>query len=117
MARTIQDLSDCIFIHMANFTLVRCDSYGLFESRDQAAYTGHPKELTSSDELPITKFMSCQGGREIVHYEKRSSGSSHKKAGGYHHYSQTTKQEPDTDWKSSPPAWKQQKHHGQGKKG
>ena len=109
MAKTMQDLSECVFINVANLTLTRRDSYldylkaGIKQDTLNALRTA-PLHMSA---LFLDHLIS-KAKEEIRHSEdKRTSGSSHK-AHRFHPYHQSSKQQqPDQDRKSSLPAWKQ----------
>ena len=118
MARTMQDLSEGVFIGMANFTLARRDSYleylhaGVKQDALTALCTA-PVHLHSlfPDQL-ITKAEE-----EIYrNEERRSSGHSHRCQGCFHPYAPSDKSVHQPDWKSGNPAWKQIRDRQQAKK-
>ena len=109
MASTMQDLSEGVFISMANFTLVRRDSYleylhaGVKQDTLTALRTApiHPHSLfpdnlliKAEDEVPRSE-------------ERRSAGQLHRKPSRFHPYASNDKLSHQTDWKSSVLAWKQ----------
>ena len=116
MARTMQDLSDGVFINVANFTLARRDSYLEFIK------TGIKQDtLMSLRTAPLhmsalfLDHIISKVEEEICHHKHTPSPS--KKAPRYHPYSQASKpQQQDTEQKSAPPAWKQIRRRGQGAK-
>ena len=119
MARTMQDLSEGIFISMANFTLARRDSYleylhaGVKQDTLNALRTS-PVHLNSlfPDQL-ITKAEE-----EICRSEeRRSSGQSHRRQGRFHPYAPSDKSATHPDWKSGVPTWKQIRDKQQSRKG
>ena len=119
MARTMQDLSEGVFINMANFTLARNDSYldylhaGVKQDTVNALRTS-PVHLNSlfPDQL-ITKAEE-----EICRSEERcSSGTSHRHQGRFHPYAASDKSTGHHDRKSTLPAWKQIKDKQQARKG
>ena len=119
MARTMQDLSEGIFISMANFTLARRDSYleylhaGVKQDTLNALRTS-PVHLNSlfPDQL-ITKAEE-----EICRSEERSSsGQSHRRQGRFHPYAPSDKSATHPDRKSGVPAWKQIRDKQQSRKG
>ena len=119
MARTMQDLSEGVFISMANFTLARRDSYleylhaGVKQDTLNALRTS-PVHLNSlfSDQL-ITKAEE-----EICRSEeRRSSGQSHRSQGRFHPYAPSDKSASHPDRKSGNPALKQIRERQQAKKG
>ena len=119
MARTMQDLSEGVFISMANFTLARRDGYieylhaGTKQDTVSALRTS-PVHLNSlfPDQL-ITKAEE-----EICRSEeRRKSGTSHRHQGRFHPYAASDKSTGHSDRKSTLPAWKQIKDKQQARKG
>ena len=118
MARTMQDLSEGVFISMANLTLARRDSYleYLHAGVKQDTLTAlrmAPVHLHSlfPDQL-ITKAEE-----EICRSEeRRSSGQSHRRQGRFHPYAPSDKSVHQPDRKSGNPAWKQIRDRQQAKK-
>ena len=119
MARTLQDLSEGVFINMANFTLARRYSYldylhaGVKQDTVNALRTS-PVHLNSLFlDLLITKAEE-----EICRSEERhSSGTSHRHQGRFHPYAASGKSTGHHDRKSTLPAWKQIKDKQQARKG
>ena len=119
MARTLQDLSEGMFISMANFTLAHQDCYleYLHASVKQDtlnALRTSPVHLNSlfPDQL-ITK-----ADKEICRSEERhSSGQPYRRQGRFHPYASSDKSTSHPDWKSSVPAWKQIRDKQHPKKG
>ena len=121
MTRTMQDLSDCVFINMANLTLVRRDSYlDYFKAEvkfDTLAALGN-SSLHMTSIFPNHIISKTE---ELSHHdEKHSSGSSHMKSGHYHPHSHTSKQArhwPEM-WSHfmeiTQPMWTRQKKSSQG---
>ena len=109
MARTMQDLSEGVFISMANFTHARRDSYleYLHAGVKQDTLTAlrmAPVHLHSlfPDQL-ITKAEE-----EICRSEeRRSSGQPHRRQGRFHPYAPSDRSANQLDRKSGNPAWKQ----------
>ena len=106
MARTMQDLSDGVFINIANFTLTQLS--GLYQSWHQ---TGHPE---CSQDCPLhtsalfPDHLISKAEEEIRHHENKRTPSSSKGSQRFHPYSQSGRQQqPDQDRKSGLPAWKQ----------
>ena len=108
MARTMQDLSEGVFINMANFTLARRDSYldylhaGMKQDTVSALRTSpvhlnalFPDQLISKAEEEISKSE-----------ERCSSGTSHRHQGCFHPYAASDKSTGHRD-KKNVPAWKQ----------
>ena len=109
MQHTIQDLSEGIFISMANLTLARRDSYlkylcsGVKQDTLTALHTApvHLQSLFPDQLLVKVDEISCSE-------ERHSSGSSHRKPSRFHPYaSSTTKPAHQLDQKSTVPVWKQ----------
>ena len=119
MARTMQDLSEGVFISMANFSLARRDGYleylhaGVKQDTLNVLRTS-PVHLNSlfPDQL-ITKAEKKICRSE----ERRSSGQSHRRQGHFHPYSPSDKSASHPDRKSANPAWKQIRDRQQAKKG
>ena len=119
MQCTMQDLSEGVFISMANLTLARRDSCleylcgGVKQDTIAALHTA-PVHLPSL--FPDQLLVKAD---EISHSEERhSSGSSHRKPSLFHPYaSSTLKPVHQPDWRSTVPAWKQIRDRQQGKKG
>ena len=117
MARTMQDLSEAVFINMANFTLARRDSYldylhaGVKQDTLHALRTS-PVHLNAlfPDQL-IAKAEEEVGKSE----ERRSSGTSHRQQGCFHPYASDKSTSHHTD-KKNVPAWKQIKDKQQARR-
>ena len=109
MARTMQDLSEGVFVNVANLTLARRDSYLDFIK------TGIKQDtLTSLRTAPLhlsalfPDHIIVKAEEEIRHFEdKRTSGPSQRKPQRFHPYSQPLRQQQDTDQTQGLPAWKQ----------
>ena len=119
MARTMQDLSEGVFISVANFTLTRRDSYldylhmGVKQDTLTALCTA-PVHLQSL--FPVLLLSKVE--EEVARSEERhSSSQSHRNPGRFHPYASNDKPSHQQDWKSSIPAWKQKRECLQGKKG
>ena len=119
MARMMQDLSEGVFINMANFTLARRDSYmdylhaGVKQDTVNALRTSpvhlnslFPDQLISKAEEEISKSE-----------ERRSSGTSHRHQNRFHPYAANDKSTGHHDRKANLPAWKQIKDKQQARKG
>ena len=119
MARTMQDLSESVFINMANFTLASRDSYldylhaGVKQDTVNTLRTSpvhlnalFPDQLISKAEEEISKSE-----------ERRSSGTSHRHQNRFHPYAASDKSTGHHDRKSNLPAWKQIKDKQQARKG
>ena len=109
MARTIQDLSEDVFISMANFTLARRDSYleylhtGVKQDTLTALRTAPVHLLSLFHDQLITKAEE-----EICRSEERHShSSSHRRQGRFHPYAPSDRSDNQLDRKSGNPAWKQ----------
>ena len=119
MARTMQDLSEAVFINMANFTLARRDSYldylhaGVKHDTINALRTSpvhldalFPDQLIAKAEEEISKSE-----------ERRSSGTSHRQQGRFHPYSASDKSTSRHTDKKNVPAWKQIRDDQQSRRG
>ena len=117
MASRMQDLSEGVFISMANFTLARRDSYLEYLHVKQDTLTAlrtAPIHLHSL--FPDNLLIKAE--EEVSRSEKRhSAGQSHRKPGRFHPYASNDKSSHQPDWKPSIPAWKQIRERQQGKKG
>ena len=120
MQRTMQDLSEGVFISMANLTLTQRDSYleflrGGVKPDTLTALRTAPVHLHSL--FPDNLLVKAED--EISRSEERhSSGSSHRKPGRFHLYvssSGRSTQQPDR--KPTTPAWKQIRDRQIGQKG
>ena len=107
MQRTMQDLSEGVFISMANLTLARRDSYleYLHGGVKQGTLTALSTALVHMTSLFPDQLL-VKAKDEISHSEeRRSSGSSHRKPGHFHLYaSLTSKPAHQPDRKSTVPA-------------
>ena len=109
MCRTMQDLSEGVFISVANFTLARRDSYldylHAFVKQDTLpALRTAPVHLQS---LFLDQLLIKAEEEEARSEERRSSSQSHRKPGHFHPYASNDKSLLQQDGKSSVPAWKQ----------
>ena len=117
MARTMQDLSEGVFINLANFTLARRDSYldylhaGVKQDTVNALRTSpvhlnalFPDQLIAKAEEEISKSE-----------ERSSSGTSHRHQGRFRPYAASDKSTGHHDEKNIP-AWKQIKDKQQARK-
>ena len=111
MARTVQDLSEGIFI---NFTLTCQDSYldyinaGIKQNTPTVLRTA-PLYMSAL----FTDHLIAKAEERIRHHEdKHTSSSSNKGPQCFYPYSQASRQQTDQDRKSSPPAWKPLKRRG-----
>ena len=119
MARTMQDLSEGVFINMSNFTLARRDSYleylhaGVKQDTLNALRTS-PVHLNSL----FPDQLIAKAEEEISRSEeRRSSANSHRHQGRFHPYKFTDKSSSHSDHKSGVPAWKQIRDKHQSRKG
>ena len=110
MQRTMQDLSEGVFISIANLTLARRDSYfeflrGGVEPDTLTALRTAPVHLNSL--FPDSLLVKAED--EISRSEERhSSGSSNRKPGRFHPYvSSNGRSTQQPDRKPTTPAWKQ----------
>ena len=119
MARTMQDLSEGVFINMANFTLARRDSYldylhaGVKQDTVNALRTSpvhlnalFPDQLIAEAEEEISKSE-----------ERSSSGTSHRQQNRFYPYPASDKSTGHHNRKPTLPAWKQIKDKQQARKG
>ena len=119
MARTMQDLSEGIFINMANFTLACRDSYldylhaGVKQDTVNALRTS-PVHLNAlfPDQL-ITKAEEEISRND----ERRSLGTSHRQQNRFQPYPASDRSTSHHDRKPTLPAWKQIKDKQQARKG
>ena len=108
-ARTMQDLSEGVFISVANFTLARRDSYLEYlhagvKQDTLAALRTAPIHIHSL--FPDQLLMKAE--EEVARSEeRRSSSQSHRKPGRFHPYASSDKSLLQQNRKSSVPAWKQ----------
>ena len=119
MARTMQDLSEGVFIKTANFTLARRDSYleylhaGVKQDTLNALRTS-PVHLNSL----FPDHLIAKAEEEICRSEERRSvGQSQRCQGRFHPYASSDKPSSHSDRKSGVPAWKQIKDKQQSRKG
>ena len=115
MARTMQYLSEGVFINVANLTLPRRDSYleyikaGIKQDTLMSLRTA-PLHLSAL----FPDYIIAKAEEEIRHSEdKRTSGPSQRKPQHFHPYFQPPRQQQDTDQKPGLPAWKQLRRRGQ----
>ena len=117
MARTMQGLSEGVFINMGNFTLARKDSYldylhtGVKQDTVNALRTSpvhfnalFPDQLIAKAEEEISKSE-----------ERRLSGTSHRHQSRFHPYVASDKSTGHHD-KKNVPAWKQIKDKQEARK-
>ena len=119
MARTMQDLSEGVFINMANFTLARRDSY--LDYLHSGVKQDTANALRTSPVLLNALFpdqLIAKGEEEIgKNEERRSSGTSHPQQNRFHPCPASDKSTGHHDRKSTVPAWKQIKDQQQARKG
>ena len=116
MARTMQDLSEGVFIRMANFTLARRDSY--LEYLHAGVKQDILNALRTSPVHLISLFpdqLTTKAEEEICRSEeRRSAGQPHRR---FHPYASSDKSASHLDRKSGVPAWKQIRDKQQSRKG
>ena len=109
MARTMQDLSDGVFINVAHLTLARRDSYLDFVRagiKQDTLMSLRSAPLHMSALFP--DHIISKAEEEIRHFEDKCTQGPSKKAPRYHPYAQNVKpRQQDTEQKSARPAWKQ----------
>ena len=114
----MQDLSESVFINMANLTLARCDRYLDYlkaEVKQDILTALCNAQLHIQSLFPDHLLIKAE---EEVFSKRRSSSSSHKKPGRFHLYAASTgKSSHQPDQKSGVPAWKQIRDRQQGKNG
>ena len=116
MARSMQDLSDGVFINVVNFTLARRDSY-----LDYLKAGIKQDTLTSLRTAPLhmsalfPDHLITKAEEEIRHHEdKRNPGTSIKGNQRFHPYGQPSRhQQLDQNRKAGLLAWKQLRRRGQ----
>ena len=118
MARTMQDLSEGVFINMANFTLAGRDSYldylhaGVKQDTVNALRTS-PVHLNA---LFLHQLIAKAEEKISKGEERRSSGTSHRHQGRLQPYAASDKLTGHHDRKNVP-VWKQIKDKQQARKG
>ena len=119
MARTMQDLSEGVFISMANFTLARRDSYleYLHAGVKQDTLNALRMSLVHLNTLFPDQLITKAEEEICRSEERRSSGQSHRLQGRFHPYAPSDGSSSQPDWKSGNPAWKQLRDRQQAKKG
>ena len=117
--RTMQDLSEGVFISMANLTLPHRDSYLEFIRGGVK-----PDTLTVLRTAPVhlhslfPDSLLVKAEDEISRSEeRRSSGSAHRKPGRFHPYVSSNGSSTQPDRKPATPAWKQIRDQQMGQKG
>ena len=119
MARTMQDLSEGVFINMANFTLARRDSYlDYLHSRVKQDTVNALRTSPVHLNALFPDQIIAKAEEEISkNEERRSSGTSHRQQNRFHPYPASDKSTSHHDRKSTLPAWKQIKDKQQARKG
>ena len=116
MARTMQDLSEGVFISMANFTQGQLPRISTCWCE-----TGHSEcseNISSSFHSLFPDQLITKVEEEICRSEERcSSGQSHRRQGHFHPYAPSDKSASHPDRKSGNPAWKEIRDRQQSKKG
>ena len=109
MQRTMQDLSEGVFISMANLTLARRDSYlefirgGIKPDTLSALRTSPVHQLSLFPDSLLVKAEE-----EILRSEeRRSAGTTPRKPGRFHPYVSSNRTPHQPDRKPTTPAWKQ----------
>ena len=101
MARTMQDLSEGVFISVANFTLACRDSY-----LDYLHAGVKQDTLTTLRTAPV--HLQSLFPHLLLHIQSPTpSDQSHRRQGRFHPYVPSDKSAHQPDWKSGIPAWKQ----------
>ena len=114
MARTMQDLSDGVFVSVANLTLARRDSYLDFvrsgiKQDTLMALRSAPLHMSAL----FPDHMITKAEEEIRHFEDKRTPGPARKTSRYHPYAQSTKQGHQRSEQSSTlPAWKQLRRRG-----
>ena len=119
MARTMQDLSEGVFISLANFTLVRRDSYldYLHAGVKQDTLTALRAALVHLQSLFPDQLLIKAEDVVARSEERRSSSQSHRKPSHFHPYASNDKLSHQPDRKSSVSAWKQIRERQQNSRG
>ena len=107
MARTMQDLSDGVFVNVANLTLARRDSYPDF------VWSGIKQDtLMSLRSAPLhmsalfLDHVIAKAEEEIRHFEDKRTPGPTRKAQCYYPYAQSTKQHhQQSEQTSTLPTW------------
>ena len=109
MQRTMQDLSEGVFISMANLTLARRDSYlefirgGVKPDTLSALRTSPVHQLSLFPDSLLVKAEEEISRSE----ERRSAGNTQRKPGRFHPYVPSNRTPHQPDRKPTTPAWKQ----------
>ena len=116
MAKTMEHLSDFVFVTVANSTLARRDAY---LSHLKAGIK--PDTLASLRTAPLqmaTLFPDealKQAEQDIANFETKNQPPSSSKKGCFHPYERSDKRSDNR--KQDGPAWKNLGYHGQSKRG
>ena len=115
MAKTMEHLSEFIFVTVANTTLARREAYlshlkSGIKPHTLAALRTAPLQMATLFPDEILK----QAKQDIATFESKGQPLSSKK-GRFHPYKQTEKRSDSR--KPDCPAWNNLRHHGQGKNG
>ena len=114
MARTMQDLSDGVFVNVANLSLARRDSYLDFvrsgiKQDTLMALRSAPLHMSAL----FPDHIIAKAEEEIRHFEDKRTPGPARKTSRYHPYAQSTKQSHQRSEQSSTlPAWKQLRRRG-----
>ena len=119
MARTMQDLSEAVFINMANFTLAHRDSYLDYLHAGVKHDTVNALRTSSVhlDALFLDQLITKAEEEISKSEERRSSGTSHRQQGRFHPYSASDKSASRHTDKKNVPAWKQIRDNQQSRRG
>ena len=116
----MQDLSEGVFVNMANLTLARRDSYleYLRTGVKQDTITALCTSPLHTCSLFLDQLLLKAEEEVSRSEERRSACSSHRKPLRFHPYAASTaKSSHQPDWKSGVPAWKQIRDRQHSKKG
>ena len=121
MARTMQDLSEGVFISMANCTLAHRDSYLEYMYLHAGVKQDTLNALRTSSVHLNSLFLDqliTKAEEEMCRSEERhSSVQSHRHQGRFHLYAPSDRSASHPDRISGVPAWKQIKDKQQSRKG
>ena len=109
MARTMQDLSEAVFINMANFTLARRDSYLDYLHAGVKQDTLHALRTSPVHLNALFPDQLIAKAEEEKSEERRSSDTSHRQQGRFYPYAASDKATSHHTDKKNVPAWKQSK--------
>ena len=115
MAKSMEHLTDFVFVNVANLTLIRRDSYLSYlkagiKPDTLAALRTAPLQLA----ILFPDWVIKQAEDDIASYDKERSGSMYKK-GRYHPYERQEKKSDNR--KQDRPAWKNISSDGQSRRG